>query len=201
MQPSPHTLCLLAGRGQSPVLIFTPTKIPTTSSCSFTLTSTNTTTVTTITTIASNLTTFSNTNTTITSFTTTINSTTNAVATTTVASAIYHNATIITTFLSTTTATTVIPYFGTTVCTKTTFAAIIELLTLLPRQIQLSINTTEHIGLVVRTSVSGYSGRLLKSRHLYVVSLSKTLYLHCFSRLSYEMSTRWRRPRDGCSVL
>ena len=27
------------------------------------------------------------------------------------------------------------------------------------------------------------------------------LYLHCFSRLSCEMSTRWGQPREGCSVL
>ena len=47
------------------------------------------------------------------------------------------------------------------------------------------------IGLVVRMSVSGYRGRLFKFRHQYVVSLSKTLYLHCFSRLSCKMSTRW----------
>ena len=38
-------------------------------------------------------------------------------------------------------------------------------------------------------------------QHQYVVSLSKTLYLHCFSRLSCEMSTRWGQPREGCSVL
>ena len=34
----------------------------------------------------------------------------------------------------------------------------------------------EHIGVVVRMSVSDYRGGLLKSRHQYVVSLSKTLY-------------------------
>ena len=33
-------------------------------------------------------------------------------------------------------------------------------------------------------SVSGYRGRRFEPQHLYVVSLSKTLYLHCFSRLS-----------------
>ena len=59
----------------------------------------------------------------------------------------------------------------------------------------------EHIGLVVRMSVSGYRRRLFKSRHRYVVSLSRTFYLHCFSRLICEMSTRWRDPREGCSVL
>ena len=35
---------------------------------------------------------------------------------------------------------------------------------------------------------------------LYVVSFSKTLYSHCFSRLCCEMS-RWGQPREGCSVL
>ena len=38
-------------------------------------------------------------------------------------------------------------------------------------------------------------------RQQNVASLSKILYLHCFSRLSYEMSTRWRKTREGCSVL
>ena len=38
-------------------------------------------------------------------------------------------------------------------------------------------------------------------RQQYVVSLSKKLYPHCFSRLSCEMSTRWGQPRVGCSVL
>ena len=33
------------------------------------------------------------------------------------------------------------------------------------------------------------------------MSLSKTLYLHCISRLSCEISTRWRQPREGSSVL
>ena len=47
----------------------------------------------------------------------------------------------------------------------------------------------EHIGHVVMMSVSGYRGRRFKPRHQYVVSLSKTLYPHCFSRLSCEMST------------
>ena len=60
----------------------------------------------------------------------------------------------------------------------------------------------EHIGHVVRMSVSGYSGRLFKTRqHQYVVSLSKTLYPHFFSRLSCEISTRWGHPCEGCSVL
>ena len=47
----------------------------------------------------------------------------------------------------------------------------------------------------------GYRGRRFEPRQQYVVSLSKTLYPHCFSRLSCEMSTRWEQPREGCSVL
>ena len=34
--------------------------------------------------------------------------------------------------------------------------------------------------------------------HQYVVSLSKTLNPHCFSRLSCEMSTRQKHAREGC---
>ena len=34
--------------------------------------------------------------------------------------------------------------------------------------------------------------------HQYVVSLSKTLYPHCFCRLSCEMSTRREHPHEGC---
>ena len=34
-------------------------------------------------------------------------------------------------------------------------------------------------------------------QHQYVVSLNKTLYLHCFSRLSCQMSTRLGHPRQG----
>ena len=59
----------------------------------------------------------------------------------------------------------------------------------------------EHIGLVVKMLVSGNRGRLFKSRHQYVGSLSKTLYLHCFSRLSCKMSTRWGQPRVQCYEL
>ena len=44
---------------------------------------------------------------------------------------------------------------------------------------------------LARMSVFGYRGRLFEPRQQYVVSLSKTLYPHCFSRLSCEMSTRW----------
>ena len=59
----------------------------------------------------------------------------------------------------------------------------------------------EHIGHVVRMSVSGYRGRRFEPRQQYVVSLSKTLYPRSFSRLCCEMSTRWGQPQDGCSVL
>ena len=59
----------------------------------------------------------------------------------------------------------------------------------------------EHIGRLVRMSVSGYRGRPFEPRHKYVVPLSKTLYPHCFGRLSCEMSTRWGQPRVGCSML
>ena len=47
----------------------------------------------------------------------------------------------------------------------------------------------------------GYRGRRFEHRQQYVASLSKTLYSHCFSRLSCEISTRWGQPREGCSVL
>ena len=60
----------------------------------------------------------------------------------------------------------------------------------------------EHIGHVgfwiQRLSVSGYRGCQFKPRHQCFGSLSKTLYLHCFSRLSCEMSTRWGQLRKGC---
>ena len=57
--------------------------------------------------------------------------------------------------------------------------------------------------LVTGVLVTGVSFvyRRLKLRHQYVVSLSKTLCLHCFSRLSCKMSTRWGQPREWCSVL
>ena len=49
----------------------------------------------------------------------------------------------------------------------------------------------EHIGHVARMSVFGYRGRRFEPRqHQYVVFLSKTLYPHCDSRFSCEMSTR-----------
>ena len=47
----------------------------------------------------------------------------------------------------------------------------------------------------------GYRGRRFEPRQQYVVSLSKRLYPHYFSRLSCEVSTRWGQPREGCSVL
>ena len=47
------------------------------------------------------------------------------------------------------------------------------------------------IGRLARMSVSGYRGRRFEPRQQHVVSLSKILHLHCFSRLSCEMSTRW----------
>ena len=59
----------------------------------------------------------------------------------------------------------------------------------------------EHIGRLARMSFFLYRGRRFERRQQYVVSLSKTLYLHCFSRLSCEMSTRWGQPHEGCSVL
>ena len=58
----------------------------------------------------------------------------------------------------------------------------------------------EHIGRLVRISFSGYRGRRFEPRHHYVVSLSKTLYPHCFSRLSCGMSTRWGQPREGIAL-
>ena len=33
------------------------------------------------------------------------------------------------------------------------------------------------------------------------LSLSKTLYPHCFSRASCEINTRWGQPCEGCSGL
>ena len=63
------------------------------------------------------------------------------------------------------------------------------------------VGTLEHIGSLARMSVSEYRGRRYEPRQQNVVSLSKTLYPHCFSRLSCEMSTRWGQPREGCSVL
>ena len=60
----------------------------------------------------------------------------------------------------------------------------------------------QNIGHVTMMSVSEYIGRRFEPRQLqYVVTLSKTLYPRCFSRLSCEMSTRWGQPREGCSVL
>ena len=44
--------------------------------------------------------------------------------------------------------------------------------------------------------VSDYSEPWL--HQLYVVSVSKTRYSHCFSSLSCEMSTRLKHHREGC---
>ena len=52
-------------------------------------------------------------------------------------------------------------------------------------------NAVEHIGRLARMSASGYRGRRFEPRQQYVVSLSKILNMHFFSRLSCEMSTRW----------
>ena len=47
-------------------------------------------------------------------------------------------------------------------------------------------------------SFSRYRDRRFEPRqHQYVVSLSKTLYPHCLSGLSCELSTRWKHPREG----
>ena len=48
-----------------------------------------------------------------------------------------------------------------------------------------------YVGRFARMSVSEYRGRRFEPWYLYVVSLSKRLYPHCFSRVSCEMSTRW----------
>ena len=58
-----------------------------------------------------------------------------------------------------------------------------------------------HIGLVVRMSILDTEVDGLNPSISMFFSLSKRLYLHCFSRLSCEMSTRWRQPHEGCSVL
>ena len=60
----------------------------------------------------------------------------------------------------------------------------------------------KHIAHVVRMSVSRYRGRWFESRQTQcVVSLSKTSPLHCFTRLSSQMSKRRGHPCEGCSVL
>ena len=57
----------------------------------------------------------------------------------------------------------------------------------------------EHIGHVCKMSVSGYIDRQFKPcLHQYVVSLSKTLNLHFFSQLSWELSTTREYPHEGC---
>ena len=60
-------------------------------------------------------------------------------------------------------------------------------------------NSSAHIVQVGKMSVSGYTDRRFESRqHLYVVSMNKTLYPHCFSHLRCEVSTRRKHPREGC---
>ena len=63
------------------------------------------------------------------------------------------------------------------------------------------LSSVEHIGLVVRMSILDTKGCQLEPQHQIFFSFSKRLYPHCFSRLSCEMSTRWGKPREGCSVL
>ena len=46
-----------------------------------------------------------------------------------------------------------------------------------------------------------YDGAVVADLSILSVSLCMTLYPHCFSRLSCEMSTRWGQPCEGCSVL
>ena len=53
-----------------------------------------------------------------------------------------------------------------------------------PRHHSQTLDPVQHIGRVVRMSVSGYRGWPFEPRHQYVVSLSKTLYPHCISRFS-----------------
>ena len=61
------------------------------------------------------------------------------------------------------------------------------------------VHILEHIGYVAKMSVSGYRDRWLEPwLHQYVVSMSKTLNPHCFSRLNCEMSTRLAHPRVSC---
>ena len=48
----------------------------------------------------------------------------------------------------------------------------------------LPMHQHEHIGRLARMSVLEYRGRRFEPRQKYVVSLSKKLYPHCFSRLS-----------------
>ena len=67
-------------------------------------------------------------------------------------------------------------------------------------QKKLRILLMAQIGHLARMSVSVYKDCRFEPRYQYVVSLSKTLYPHCLSRLSCEMGTRWGQPREGCSV-
>ena len=66
------------------------------------------------------------------------------------------------------------------------FYAVISLLSFINKLIY-----AEHIGHVVRISVSGYKGCRFEPWHLYVVSLSVTLYPHHFNWLNFEMNTMW----------
>ena len=57
----------------------------------------------------------------------------------------------------------------------------------------------EHIGHVVKTSVSKYRDLQIAPRlHQYAVPLSRTLNLHCFSHHSCKMSTRREHPSERC---
>ena len=61
----------------------------------------------------------------------------------------------------------------------------------------------EYVGHVARMLVSEYRGCRFEPQLHYVASVGKTLYLHCFSRLSCEMSTWWDNFVKGvqCYVI
>ena len=59
----------------------------------------------------------------------------------------------------------------------------------------------EHIDHVARMSVFWIQRLTVQTLASVCVSLSKSLYLHCFSRISCELSTRWGHPFERCSVL
>ena len=63
------------------------------------------------------------------------------------------------------------------------------------------LSSMEHIGHVVRMTVSGYRGWWIESGLQHVVSFGKILYPHCSIRLRFEKSTTWRQPREGYSLL
>ena len=77
----------------------------------------------------------------------------------------------------------------------------LPLLTLCSHSFQDLLWLLEHIGLVARKSILDTEVDGSNPSISMFFSLSKTLYPHCFSRLSCEMSTRWGQPREGCSVL